>query len=94
MEEAKKRDQKAGKQLGLFMLRDEGPGFSVLPAERYDSENTLLDYWERFTESRLRRNLHLIMLSCHLWETSGHWDHYKEKYVRLSSMILILRSGR
>ena len=71
MEEAKKRDhRKLGKELGLFMMREEGPGFL---------KNTLLDYWREIH----RKNGYVeistpIMLSRHLWETSGHWDHYKE----------------
>ena len=63
LEEAKKRDhRKLGKELGLFMMREEGPGFPFfLP-------NGMV----------LKNQLTPIMLSRHLWETSGHWDHYKE----------------
>ncbi|RHR29544.1 threonine--tRNA ligase [Clostridium sp. AF19-22AC] len=80
LEEAKKRDhRKLGKELGLFMMRDEGPGFPFFLPKGMVLKNTLLDYW---------REIHLrngyveistpIMLSRHLWETSGHWDHYKD----------------
>lgn len=80
MEEAKKRDhRKLGKQLGLFMLRDEGPGFPFFLPKGMILKNTLLDYWrEIHTKAGYVEISTPIMLSRHLWETSGHWDHYKE----------------
>ena len=80
MEEAKKRDhRKLGKQLGLFMLRDEGPGFPFLLPNGMILKNTLLDYWREIHRKAGYVEISTpIMLSRHLWETSGHWDHYKE----------------
>ena len=80
MEEAKKRDhRKLGKELGLFMFADEGPGFPFFLPKGMTLKNTLIDYW---------RQIHLregyqevstpIILSRKLWENSGHWDHYKD----------------
>ena len=80
MEEAKKRyHRKLGKELGLFMMREEGHGFPFFLPKGMVLKNTLLDYWREIH----RKNGYVeistpIMLSRHLWETSGHWDHYKE----------------
>ena len=80
LEEAKKRDhRKLGKELGLFMMRDEVPGFPFFLPKGMVLKNTLLDYWREIHQ----RNGYVeistpIMLSRHLWETSGHWDHYKD----------------
>ena len=80
MEEAKKRDhRKLGKELGLFMMSDEGPGFPFFLPKGMVLKNTLLDYWREIH----RKNGYVeistpIILNRHLWETSGHWDHYKE----------------
>ena len=80
LEEAKKRDhRKLGKELGLFMMRDEGPGFPFFLPKGMVLKNTLLDYWREIHQ----RNGYVeistpIMLSRHLWETSGLWDHYKD----------------
>ena len=80
MEEAKKRDhRKLGKQLGLFMLRDEGPGFPFFLPNGMILKNTLLDYWREIHRKAGYVEISTpIMLSRHLWETSGHWYHYKE----------------
>ena len=80
MEEAKKRDhRKLGKQLGLFMMRDEGPGFPFFQPKGMILKNTLLDYWrEIHTKAGYVEISTPIMLNRQLWETSGHWDHYKE----------------
>nr|WP_294469584.1 threonine--tRNA ligase [uncultured Sellimonas sp.] len=80
MEEAKKRDhRKLGKELGLFMLREEGPGFPFFLPKGMALKNALLDYWrEIHTKNGYVEISTPIMLSRHLWETSGHWDHYKE----------------
>ena len=80
IEEAKKRDhRKLGKELGLFMITEEGPGFPFFLPKGMVLKNTLIDYWREIH----RKNDYVeistpIMLSRHLWETSGHWDHYKD----------------
>ena len=79
MEEAKKRDhRKLGKELGLFMFAEEGPGFPFFLPKGMVLKNTLLEYWH---EIHLREGYQEIstpvILSRKLWETSGHWDHYK-----------------
>jgi threonyl-tRNA synthetase len=80
IEEAKKRDhRKLGKELGLFMMSDEGPGFPFFLPKGMELKNTLLDYWREIH----RKNSYVeiatpIILNRHLWETSGHWDHYQE----------------
>ena len=80
LEEAKKRDhRRLGKELGLFMIRDEGPGFPFFLPKGMVLKNTLLDYWrEIHNKAGYVEIATPIMLSRHLWETSGHWDHYKE----------------
>ena len=80
IEEAKKRDhRRLGKELGLFMMRDEGPGFPFFLPKGMVLKNTLLDYWrEIHTKNDYVEINTPIMLSRHLWETSGHWGHYKE----------------
>ncbi len=80
MEEAKKRDhRKLGKELGLFMFAEEGPGFPFFLPKGMTLKNTLIDYWR---EIHLRENYQEVstpvILSRKLWETSGHWDHYKD----------------
>lgn len=80
MEEAKKRDhRKLGKELGLFMFAEEGPGFPFFLPKGMTLKNTLIDYWR---EIHLREGYQEVstpvILSRKLWETSGHWDHYKE----------------
>jgi len=80
LEEAEKRDhRKIGKEMGLFMFADEGPGFPFFLPKGMLVKNALIDYW---------RDLHYaadyvevstpMMMNRHLWETSGHWDHYKD----------------
>ena len=80
LEEAKKRDhRKLGKELGLFMLREEGPGFPFFLPNGMVLKNQLLDYWREIHRKAGYVEISTpIMLSRHLWETSGHWDHYKE----------------
>ena len=80
LEEAKKRDhRKLGKELGLFMFTEEGPGFPFFLPKGMTLKNTLIDYWR---EIHLRENYQEVstpvILSRKLWETSGHWDHYKD----------------
>ena len=80
LEEAKKRDhRKLGKELGLFMMRDEGPGFPFFLPKGMVLKNTLLDYWRELHKKAGYVEVSTpIILSRHLWETSGHWDHYKD----------------
>ena len=80
MEEAKKRDhRKLGKELGLFMMSDEGPGFPFFLPKGMVLKNTLLDYWREIHQKAGYVEISTpIILNRHLWETSGHWDHYKE----------------
>ena len=80
LEEAKKRDhRKLGKELGLFMFTEEGPGFPFFLPKGMTLKNTLIDYWR---EIHLREDYQEVstpvILSRKLWETSGHWDHYKD----------------
>ena len=80
MEEAEKRDhRKIGKEMGLFMFSEEGPGFPFFLPKGMLLKNALIDYW---------RDIHYeagyvevqtpMMMNRRLWETSGHWDHYKD----------------
>ena len=87
MEEAKKRDhRKLGRELGLFMMCDEGPGFPFFLPKGMVLKNTLLDYWrELHKENGYVEVSTPIILSRHLWENSGHWDHYKDN--RYTTMI-------
>lgn len=79
LEEAKKRDnRKLGKELGLFMISPEGPGFPFYLPNGMIVRNELIDYWRQLhTAAGYQEVITPIMLSQHLWETSGHWDHYK-----------------
>lgn len=79
LEEAKKRDhRKLGKELGLFMMREEGPGFPFFLPNGMVLKNTLLDYWREIHKKAGYVEISTpIMLNKSLWETSGHWDHYK-----------------
>lgn len=80
IEEAKKRDhRKLGKELGLFTILEEGPGFPIFLPKGMILKNTLIDYWrEVHTRAGYVEISTPIMLNRHLWETSGHWAHYKE----------------
>ena len=80
IEEAKKRDhRKLGKELGLFMMTEEGPGFPFFLPKGMVLKNTLLDYWrechKRYGYVEIATP---IILNQHLWHQSGHWDHYKD----------------
>ncbi|MCI8762124.1 MAG: threonine--tRNA ligase [Oscillospiraceae bacterium] len=79
IEEAKKRDhRRLGKELGLFMLRDEGPGFPFFLPKGMVLKNTLIDYWRQIHKKYGYVEISTpIMLNRQLWERSGHWDHYK-----------------
>ena len=80
LEEAKKRDhRKLGRELGLFMMSDEGPGFPFFLPRGMVLKNTLLEYWrachKRYGYVEIATP---IILNQHLWHQSGHWDHYKD----------------
>lgn len=80
IEEAKKRDhRKLGKELGLFLMMDEGPGFPFFLPKGMILKNKLMEYWrEIHTREGYVEISTPIMLNRQLWETSGHWDHYRE----------------
>lgn len=79
LEEAKKRDhRKLGRELKLFMISPEGPGFPFYLPNGMIVKNLLTDYWREIHRKAGYKEIQTpIMLSRHLWETSGHWDHYK-----------------
>ena len=80
LEEAKKRDhRRIGKEMGLFMMSEEGPGFPFFLPNGMIVKNTLIDYWRQIhtREGYVEVSTPMI-LNRHLWETSGHWDHYKQ----------------
>ena len=79
MEEAKKRDhRKLGRELGLFMMHDAGPGFPFFLPKGMVLKNTLMEYWREIHKKAGYVEISTpIMLNRSLWETSGHWDHYK-----------------
>ena len=80
LEEAKKRDhRKLGKELGLFAFRDEAPGFPFYLPKGMVLRNTLIDYWRKVHKKwdYVEISTPQIMKRT-LWETSGHWDHYKD----------------
>ena len=80
MEEAEKRDhRRIGREMGLFMLCDEGPGFPFFLPRGMALKNALIDYWREIhtREHYVEVSTPLIM-NRQLWETSGHWDHYKD----------------
>ena len=80
LEEAKRRDhRRLGKELGLFMLTEEGPGFPFFLPKGMVLKNTLIDYWREVHKRYGYVEVSTPMiLNRHLWETSGHWYHYKE----------------
>ena len=79
MEEARKRDhRKLGRELGLFMMADEGPGFPFFLPKGMALKNTLLEYWRELHKKAGYVEISTpIILSKQLWLNSGHWDHYK-----------------
>ncbi|MCT4613201.1 MAG: threonine--tRNA ligase, partial [Clostridia bacterium] len=80
LEEAKRRDhRKIGKELDLFVLKDEGPGFPFFLPKGMVLKNTLIDFWrEEHKKAGYEEISTPIILNRTLWETSGHWDHYRE----------------
>ena len=80
LEEAKRRDhRKLGKELGLFMMADEGPGFPFFLPKGMVLKNTLLDYWRQCHKRYGYVEISTpIILNQELWHRSGHWDHYKD----------------
>lgn len=80
LEEAKKRDhRKLGKELKMFTFFDEGPGFPVYLDKGMVFRNLLIDYWRRLHRRENYKEISTpAMLNRDLWETSGHWFHYKE----------------
>ncbi|MBP5254911.1 MAG: threonine--tRNA ligase, partial [Lachnospiraceae bacterium] len=80
IEEAKKRDhRKLGRELDLFMLSDYGPGFPFFLPKGVILKNTLMEYWRHVHRKAGYVEIQTpIMLNRVLWETSGHWDHYKD----------------
>ena len=79
IEEAKKRDhRKLGRELGLFMMHEAGPGFPFFLPKGMVLKNTLLDFWREIHKKAGYVEISTpIILNRNLWETSGHWDHYK-----------------
>ncbi|MBQ4637376.1 MAG: threonine--tRNA ligase [Clostridia bacterium] len=80
LEEAAKRDhRRIGKEMNLFMMADEGPGFPFFLPNGMLLKNALIDYWREihYRDGYVEISTPLIM-NRHLWETSGHWDHYKD----------------
>ena len=80
MEEAKKRDhRKLGKELDLFSVQEEGPGFPFFHPKGMVLKNQLIDFWRKEHVKRGYEEISTPMiLSSQLWKTSGHWDHYRE----------------
>ncbi|MFR2411234.1 MAG: threonine--tRNA ligase, partial [[Clostridium] symbiosum] len=80
MEEARKRDhRKLGRELGLFMMHDAGPGFPFFLPKGMELKNTLLEYWRQIHKKAGYVEISTpVILNRKLWETSGHWDHYKD----------------
>ncbi len=80
LEEAARRDhRRIGREMGLFMLADEAPGFPFFLPNGMTVKNALIDYWRELH----RKNGYVevstpLIMNRHLWETSGHWDHYKD----------------
>ncbi len=80
LEEAEKRDhRRIGKEMGLFMFADEAPGFPFFLPKGMQIKNALIEYWrEIHTRDNYVEISTPLIMNRHLWETSGHWDHYKD----------------
>ena len=85
LEEAKARDhRKLGKELGIFTIFDEGPGLPVFLPKGMMLKNLLIDYWRKIHRKECYVEVSTpIMLERSLWETSGHWEHYRESMYSL-----------
>ena len=80
LEEAKKRDhRRLGKELGLFTIMEEGPGFPFFLPKGMTLKNTLIDYWRELHQRENYKEISTPMImNQSLWLQSGHWDHYKD----------------
>ncbi|MBQ8163685.1 MAG: threonine--tRNA ligase [Clostridia bacterium] len=80
MEEAERRDhRKIGKEMNLFMMCEEGPGFPFFLPKGMAIKNALIDYWRQIhTRDNYVEVQTPLIMNRKLWETSGHWDHYKD----------------
>ena len=80
LEEAKKRDhRRLGKELGLFAIMEEGPGFPFFLPKGMTLKNTLIDYWRELHQRENYKEISTPMImNQSLWLQSGHWDHYKD----------------
>lgn len=80
LEEAKKRDhRKLGRELGLFALFKEGPGFPFFLPKGLILKNLLIDYWRQLHAREGYQEISTpVILNRQLWETSGHWEHYRD----------------
>ena len=80
LKEAKKRDhRKLGRELGLFMMNEAGPGFPFFLPKGMVLKNTLIDYWREVHKKYGYVEVSTpVILNRELWERSGHWDHYKD----------------
>ncbi|MBE6998965.1 MAG: threonine--tRNA ligase [Clostridia bacterium] len=80
LEEAEKRDhRRIGREMGLFMFADEAPGFPFFLPKGMQVKNALIEYWrEIHTRDHYVEVSTPMIMNRHLWETSGHWDHYKD----------------
>ncbi len=85
IEEAKRRDhRKLGKDLKLFAIMEEGPGFPFILPKGMILKNKIIDFWKKIHEKCGYVEVETpIILNRHLWETSGHWDHYRENMYAL-----------
>ena len=86
LEEAKKRDhRKLGRDLELFTIMEEGPGFPFFLPKGMILKNLLIDYWRQIhREAGYQEISTPMILSRKLWERSGHWDHYQQNMYTLS----------
>ena len=80
LEEAEKRDhRRIGREMDIFMMRDEAPGFPFFLPNGMILKNTLLDYWREIHKKAGYVEISTPMImNKQLWQTSGHWDHYKD----------------
>lgn len=86
LEEARAQDhRKLGRELQLFMLADEGPGLPFFLPKGLILKNILIDYWRKIHSREGYQEISTpIMLNRQLWETSGHWEHYRDSMYTLT----------